>query len=152
MVKKVPIKEELIAPCGMNCATCSNYLANANNLNKSQCAGCRTSNKKCTYLFEKCTGMNHPLEGNAKAKFCFECGQYPCKEIERMDRRYRGNYGISVKKNLEHIQKNGLTKFVAEQYNEHHCSRCGEMVSVHNKKCFKCDTITKLVEKPEVQK
>ncbi len=147
MAKKIPVKGILIAPCGMNCAICSNYLACINNLNKSQCAGCRTTNKKCTYLFEKCTGINHFIDGNADAKFCYECEQYPCKEINRMDRRYRENYGISVKENLEYIRENGLSKFVAKQYSEHKCSKCGEMISVHNRKCFKCDTVIKLVEK-----
>ncbi len=151
MAKLIPLNEELVAPCGMNCAVCSNYLACVNNLNRSQCAGCRTTNKKCTYLFEKCTGLNHSLKGNANAKFCFECNQYPCKEIDRMDRRYRENYGTSIKGNLEYIKGKGLREFVAKQYNEHKCSRCGELVSVHNRKCFKCDIITKLVEKSDAQ-
>jgi len=146
MTKQIPSKE-LIAPCGMNCAICSNYLAYVNKLNRSQCRGCRTSNKKCTYLFEKCTGINHPIEGNVDAKFCFECDQYPCNEINRMDRRYRENYKISVKENLEYIKENGVKKLVAKEYDEHQCSRCGDLISVHNKKCFKCDKITKLVEK-----
>jgi len=147
MVKSIPIKEELIAPCGMNCGICSNYLAYVNNLNRSKCAGCRPSNKKCTYLFEKCSGINHSLEGNSSARFCFECDQYPCKEINRMNRRYRENYKMSVKENLEYIKENGLSEFVAEQYEEHCCSKCGQLISIHNRKCFKCDTITKLVEK-----
>jgi|TARA_B100000315_G_scaffold119033_1_gene109094 hypothetical protein len=147
MKNQIPIKDELIAPCGMNCSICSNYLACVNNLNKSQCAGCRTSNKKCAYLFEKCTGINHSLEGNANAKFCFECDQYPCKGIERMDRRYRENYKISVTDNLEYIKEYGIKVFLAEQYKDHKCSRCNGLVSVHNKKCFRCDTVTKLVDK-----
>lgn len=152
MKKTIQISEDLIAPCGMNCAICSNYLACVNNLNKSQCAGCRTTNKKCAYLFEKCTGINHSIEGNTNAKFCFECDQYPCKEINRMDRRYKENYGISVRENLEYIRENGVREFVAKQYNEHKCSRCDELVSVHNNKCFKCDTVTKLVDKSDVKK
>lgn len=148
MAKSISIKkEELIAPCGMNCAICSNYLAYVNNLNKSQCSGCRPGNKKCTYLFEKCTGVNHPIKGNANAKFCFECNQYPCTEINRMDRRYRESYGMSVKDNLENIKENGVSEFAKEQYRKHQCNKCGGFVSIHNKKCFKCDTITKLVEK-----
>lgn len=147
MTSDIRLLEELVAPCGMNCAICSNYLACANNLNKSQCAGCRTTNKKCSYLFEKCTGINHSREGNADALFCFECEQYPCKEINRMDKRYRENYGISVKENLETIRDGGLTEFVANQYEKHHCSVCGEMMSVHNGQCFKCEVVTRLVDK-----
>jgi len=147
MKKTNPIAEDLIAPCGMNCAICSNYLAYSNNLNRSQCTGCRTSNKKCTYLFEKRSGINHSLEGNANAKFCFECDQYPCKEIDRMDKRYRSNYGMSVKQNLEFVRDNGATAFLENQHEKYGCAGCGELTSVHNQKCFKCDEITRLVEK-----
>jgi hypothetical protein len=152
MTKPSPNNEELIAPCGMNCAICSNFLAYENNLNKSQCSGCRPSNKKCTYLFEKCTGLNHSLEGNANAKFCFECGQYPCREINRMDRRYRDNYAMSVKDNLERIRADGVVTFAKVQYKKYQCSKCRGLSSIHNRKCFRCDTITKLVEKQSSRK
>ncbi len=146
MKKSISIKAELVAPCGMNCGICSNYLAYKNDLNRSQCAGCRPGNKKCSYLFGKCSGINHLLEGNAGARFCFECDQYPCKEIDRMDRRYSENYKMSVKENLKYIENNGLDEFVGEQHKEHHCMKCDDLVSIHNRKCFKCETITKLVE------
>ncbi len=142
-----PISEELIAPCGMNCAICSRYLSHVNNLKKSQCTGCRPGNRKCSYLFEKCTGINSVLKGNATAVFCFECDQYPCKQINRMDDRYRSNYEMSVKDNLECIEKTSVDKFAEEQYRKHRCLKCGGLISIHNRKCFKCDSITRLVEK-----
>ena len=139
------IPEDLIAPCGMNCAICSRYLAYVNNLKRSQCSGCRPQNKRCEYLFEKCDGVNHAPNGNVV--YCFECDQYPCKQIDRMDERYRKNYNISVKENLESIKNQGIEKFLEDQYQKHHCQRCGGLISIHNRKCFKCDTITRLVEK-----
>ena len=145
MKKLNPISEELIPPCGMNCAVCSRYLSYVNNLERSQCSGCRPRNRGCSYLFSKCTGINHNTEGNAV--FCFECNQYPCKQINRMDVRYRNNYGMSMKDNLELIRKTGIGKFIDEQYKKHRCSRCGGLISIHNKKCFKCDQITRLVDK-----
>jgi hypothetical protein len=120
MKKPAPISEELIAPCGMNCAICSRYLSYVNGLKQSQCMGCKPRDKSCEYLFGKYTGINHTAKGNAS--FCFECNQYPCKQIDRIDNRYRNNYKMSVKDNL------GL-------------------ISVHNRKCFKCDTITRLIDK-----
>ena len=36
-----------------------------------------------------------------------------------MDDKYRKNYKMSVKSNLEHIRKKGIDKFVEEQYEEH---------------------------------
>ena len=141
-----PISNEHIAPCGMNCAVCSRYLSYVNNLNRSQCVGCRSRNERCTYLFERCTGVNNTSKGNAV--FCFECDQYPCREINRMDDRYRKNYMMSVKDNLEFIYKRGIDKFIDEQYRKYRCSECGGLISVHNRKCFKCDEVTRLIEKP----
>ena len=145
-MKKNIITEELIAPCGMNCAICSRYLSNVNNLKRSQCAGCRTRNKKCEYLFGKCTGINNNIS-TGKADFCFKCEQYPCSQINRMDKRYRNNYNISVKENLENIKSIGISKFIEEQYKRYNCPKCGGLISIHNRKCFNCDTISRLVEK-----
>ena len=146
MKKMNSFSEELIAPCGMNCAICSRYLAYVNNLKRSQCIGCRPGNKICTYLFKKCTGINNKAKGDAA--FCFKCDQYPCKQIDRIDSRYMKNYKMSMKDNLEFIKKKGIGKFIKEQYRKYRCSRCGGLISIHNQKCFNCDKITKLVEKP----
>ena len=142
---KNPISEELIAPCGMNCAVCSRYLSHLSNMKRSQCIGCRPGNESCEYLFEKCSGINNSKTGNAA--FCFECNQYPCKQINRMDKRYRNNYEMSVQENLERIKEQGIENFIAEQYKKYRCPKCDGVISIHNAKCFNCDTVTRLVEK-----
>ncbi len=139
------ISAELIAPCGMNCAICSKYLSYINNLKRSQCVGCRPGKKRCDYLFAKCTGDN--TSQNENSVFCFECSKYPCKQINRMDDRYRKNYRMSVKDNLNQIKKQGISNFTQEQNSKYRCSKCGGLISIHNRKCFNCDTITRLVEK-----
>jgi hypothetical protein len=149
MEESNPISEELVAPCGMNCAICSRYLSFVNNLKRSECVGCRPRNEPCEYLFKKCTGINHTSEDNVA--FCYECDQYPCKQINRMDDRYRENYGMSVKDNLGHINQMGIEDFIEEQYRIHRCPKCNGLVSIHNRKCFVCDTVTRLVEKRNKQ-
>ena len=139
------ISDELIAPCGMNCAICSRYLAYINNLKRSQCIGCRPRNKRCTYLYKKCIGPKNKF--NRKARYCFECAKYPCKEINRMDNRYKTSYKMSVIDNLEFIKLKGIKLFINNQIEKYKCVKCTGLVSIHNRKCFKCDTITKLVEK-----
>ncbi len=141
----ISISEELIAPCGMNCAICSKYLSYKNNLNRSQCNGCRSRNKRCEYLFAKCSGINNSSATNAV--LCFKCDQYPCKQLLRMDNRYRKNYQMSVLDNLEFINKHGINEFIKDQYKKYSCSKCGRLISIHNRKCFNCDTVVKLVEK-----
>ncbi len=140
-----PIVEDLIAPCGMNCAVCSRYLAWRNQTGRSGCIGCRPRNQMCTYLFEKCTGINHNVP-TAEARFCYECSQYPCKQIARMDLRYKQNYEMSVKANLESLQNFGVARFLDEQYQAFRCEKCGDLISVHNHKCFRCEKVTHLVE------
>ena len=54
---------------------------------------------------------------------------------------------MSMKDNLEYIKKMGIGNFIAEQYKKYRCSKCGGLISIHNRKCFKCDIITKLVDK-----
>jgi hypothetical protein len=49
------MKEELVAPCGMNCGVCSGYLAfghdvKAQGIRMPYCKSCRPRDKKCTFL------------------------------------------------------------------------------------------------------
>ena len=145
MKKSLPFAKELIAPCGMNCALCSRYLAHFNNLKRSGCVGCRPGNKRCTYLFRDCAGPGK--DSRLKYAFCFECDRYPCKQIDRMDKRYRIGYAMSIKDNLEFIRKRGLIKFIEDQYRKYRCPNCSGLISIHNRKCFRCDPITRLVER-----
>jgi hypothetical protein len=130
----------------MNCAVCSRYLAQRNGLRRSRCVGCRPRNERCAYLFGRCSGINHTAKSGAAA-FCFECGQYPCVVLKRVDHRYRENYGMSFLENLERIRTKGVGGFLAEQQRKYRCAGCGELRSVHNGKCFRCDTVTRLIEK-----
>ena len=135
---------DLVAPCGMNCALCSRYLAQLNGLKRSGCPGCRPRNQSCTYLFGKCDGTPG---ATAQASFCFECELFPCKPLKRMDKRYRDNYGVSMIENLQFIRDRGLESFLDQQYQTHQCERCCGMISVHNQQCFHCESIDRLVDK-----
>ena len=99
--------------------------------------GCRPRNKQCAYLEGHC----ELLRGKT-IEFCFECEKYPCERLRRFDRRYRRTYGISPIENLEDIRAKSIASFLRKQREKHGCAMCGGMISVHNKKCFVCDTIT----------
>lgn len=136
------MKLELLAPCGMDCSTCSAYLAYRNGVRKkrgriSHCIGCRPRNKQCAYLKGQC----ELLPGN-KIEFCFQCERYPCERLKRFDQRYRRTYGVSPIQNLEEIRRDGSEAFLRAQLHRNRCAQCGGALSVHNKKCFACDKIT----------
>ena len=143
-------KAEQIAPCGMNCGVCSAYLAFSHNIPKERgkiwhCSGCRVRGKKCAYIKGQCK-----LLSAGKVTFCYECPDFPCKRLENIDRRYQRVYGISFIRNLEEIRDRGLASFLHTQSKIFLCRKCKmDALSVHNRKCYQCDTITNWRTTPE---
>lgn len=133
------MKEELIAPCGINCALCVSYLAMKNDLNKkgfnkSYCAGCRPRGKNCAYMKKQCK-----LLGEGLVRFCYECDDFPCKRLKNLDRRYRTKYHESNIENLQFIKQHGMYEFLIKQADEWRCKKCGDVICCHNGLCLKCD-------------
>ena len=133
------MREELIAPCGMDCAVCSSYLAlkndvRAKGVRMAYCKGCRPRDKKCAFLKKKCE-----LLLKNKVRFCYECEEFPCKNLEHIDKRYQTFFRMSFIDNLKLIKKQGLTKFLESQKKKWQCPNCGEVICCHNGICFSCD-------------
>ncbi len=132
---------ELIAPCGMNCGICSGYLAFSRNLPRrrgkiTHCAGCRPRNKQCAFLKGRCQKLT-----DNQISFCFECDDFPCYSLRRIDERYRRNYYMSMIDNLNEIKQSGINAFLQNQREKYKCPRCGGVICIHNRKCYDCDTI-----------
>jgi len=132
------MEEVLIAPCGMNCALCSSYLAMKNDLKstgimKTYCAGCRPRGKNCAFMKKKCD-----LLGEGKVQYCFECGEFPCRRLKHLDERYRTNYRMSMIENLEYIKEHGIDKFLKKEEEKWRCPECGGTICCHNGICFSC--------------
>ncbi len=127
----------------MNCAVCSRYLAFINKIPLKKgiiyCEGCRPADRRCAMIKKRCKDVLRLDEG--EVDYCCDCDDYPCESLSRLDKRYRENYGMSMIDNLEQIRSIGLAEFIAEQSEKYRCPRCGGLISVHNKKCFKCDKI-----------
>lgn len=135
--------KQLIAPCGMNCAICSRYLAYKNKLPVVKgkiyhCSGCRPEDRKCV-VQKNCTDNRKLLK--REIDFCFKCNNFPCERLLKLDRRYRKNYNMSMVENLMNIKTDGLAKFVKKQSRKYKCPNCDGLISVHNGKCFACDYI-----------
>ena len=41
------------------------------------------------------------------------------------------------------IEKQGMDAFLKEQEKKYKCPECGEIICVHNGKCYSCDTLIK---------
>jgi len=129
---------ELIAPCGMNCAICSAYLAfkhdvKSEEIKMSYCIGCRPRKKNCAFLKKRCS-----LLLNNKVQYCYECKTFPCMRLKRIDKRYRTFFKMSMIENLEFIKKSGIEKFLERETKKWKCPKCGDTVCCHNGICFNC--------------
>ena len=131
---------ELVAPCGMNCGVCKAYLAYSRGVPKQRgkvthCAGCLPRGKNC-FIKRGCEKL---LQN--RVRFCFECEQMPCKNLERVDRRYRSRYNMSMVENLKELKAKGVEEFLKNQQAKYKCQACGDVVSVHDRKCYSCGYI-----------
>jgi hypothetical protein len=128
---------ELIAPCGMNCGLCKGYIAYSRGIPRQRgkvthCAGCLPRGKNC-FIKRGCSKLSkHQIQ------FCYECDAMPCKNLDRLDRRYRERYGMSMVENLKMLKANGMDAFLASQREKHCCPSCGDVVCVHDGKCYSC--------------
>jgi hypothetical protein len=131
------MNEELIAPCGMNCGVCSSYLAMKNDLKKkgigrTYCAGCLPQSRNCHYK-RLCDQL-----GKGLVRFCYECGDFPCRWLKALDKRYRTFYHMSMIDNLGFIRLNGIQRFLEKEEEKWCCPECGGVISCHNGICFSC--------------
>jgi hypothetical protein len=148
-MQHVKFTPELVAPCGMNCAICSGYLAlrydvKNKGIRMPYCEGCRPRDKKCAFL--KKTGK---LLLDKKVEFCYECEDFPCERLKHLDKRYQTLFRTSLIANLESMRKYGTLKFLEIQKEKWQCPKCGEVLCCHNGICFNCD-LDKLQKKKKL--
>lgn len=113
MAGKNPFRTALIAPCGMDCAICSAFLRQ-----KNRCGGCDTANhsfrRRCTIA--TCEHM--------KRRYVHDCGNFPCRRLKQLDKRYCTKYHMSMPDNLAAIRKDGIRAFVRSERECWTCTAC----------------------------
>lgn len=136
------LTQQLIAPCGMNCGICSGYLAYKHNIPRRvvyHCEGCRPRDKQCSFLKKKCVDDLKLLKG--EVEYCFECDSFPCESLAKLDKKYREGYAMSQIDNLMEIKSKGIDSFIESQEEKYACPNCGNLISIHNGKCFVCQKV-----------
>jgi hypothetical protein len=126
MAGKSPFKTTLIAPCGMDCAICSAFLRE-----KNRCGGCYAPDCRC----KNCTIS---ACGKIRGRYHHECGEFPCRRLSQLDKRYRTKYGMSMIANLAAIQEHGIREFVKTERERWTCKACGGIIDVHHGRCAAC--------------
>ena len=136
-MSNVKFTSELIAPCGMNCAICKAYLAYTHGVPRvrgkvTYCAGCLPRAKNC-YVIRGC-----PKLRKNQIQSCSECDTVPCEKLAHLDKRYREHYDMSMVENLKELKNRGMTEFLNSQQEKYRCLDCGDVVCVHDNKCYSC--------------
>jgi len=136
MVEK--LNPDLIAPCGMNCGICKAYLAYSRGVpykkgEVTHCTGCLVRNKNCAFIRRDCEKLR-----KKQIRFCYECADMPCKQLSKLDELYRARYRMGMIENLKMIREKGIDEFLKSQSEEYRCVSCGDIISVHNGKCYAC--------------
>ena len=82
---------------------------------------------------------------NGQVQYCYECDEFPCANLIKLDKKYKTNFKMSMIENLEYIKKNGVNKFLVKEQEKWKCPECGGVVCCHNGICFDCglDTLRK---------
>ncbi|MCJ7559988.1 DUF3795 domain-containing protein [Candidatus Bathyarchaeota archaeon] len=125
----------------MNCGVCKAYLSYSRGIPKKRgkvthCSGCLPRNKNC-FIKRGCKKL-----AKNEVKFCFECEDMPCENLDRLDRRYRTRYNMSMVENLKELKENGMKEFLGNQQKKYECQACGDVISVHDRKCYACGHVT----------
>ena len=127
------LHRDLIAPCGMNCGLCRRYLRE-----RDRCEGCASGDADKSPSVRDCPIRNCEALSSSESGFCFECDDFPCARLKRLDKRYRTKYRMSMLENQEAIRESGLEAFVESERKRWGCPDCSGIQCVHTPACVYC--------------
>ncbi|HBG4934429.1 TPA: DUF3795 domain-containing protein [Clostridioides difficile] len=128
---KESIDTIMFAPCGMNCMVCYKYC-----YHKKPCAGCLNGDTGKPEHCRKCKIKDCVCQKGLF--YCFECFNFPCKLIKNLEKSYNKRYQASLMENSKFVQQYGLEKFMQKQKERYTCSKCGGIISIHDRECSEC--------------
>ena len=103
------IEPVMFAPCGMNCLVCYKHC-----YHKKPCAGCLKSDQGKPEHCRKCRIKD--CVAQRQITYCFECPEYPCKQIKRLEKSYNTRYHTSLMENSKMVKEQGIAVDVKTVY------------------------------------
>ncbi|MGE5842227.1 MAG: DUF3795 domain-containing protein [Deltaproteobacteria bacterium] len=126
--------EELIAPCGLNCAVCWAHLRPRNS-----CPGCRADDSSKPKTRFRCKIRNCETGLQNAPRSCVDCEALPCTVLGKLDKRYQSRYCTSPIANLKTIAAKGIQRFLQDETLRWTCPRCGGKLCMHKSQCLVCE-------------
>ncbi len=130
---KMPLNIEntMLAPCGINCMVCYKHC-----YHKKPCPGCLLDDVNKPEHCRKCKIKDCAIvKGHT---YCFECEDFPCKLIKRLEKSYNQRYNASIISNSLVVKDKGKDTFMASEREKWTCPDCGGVISLHDRECSAC--------------
>ena len=132
------VDNNLAAPCGIYCGACRQYLLWKKDLleergYKMGCKGCRIRNKNCAFIRRDCPALK-----KKELDYCYECEQFPCQKLQKIDSLYQERYSVNMVENLKRIEEIGVEQWLQEQKELYTCPECGGEICIHDAECYDC--------------
>ena len=83
-----------------------------------KCAGCKPTDKSCSHLKKYCKN-----KAIYEIDYCYECSDFPCGKLKKLDKKYRERYNMSMIDNLENIRDKGIDVFLKQQEKKYQAKR-----------------------------
>lgn len=117
----------------MNCGQCAAYQRQRN-----PCPGCRAPDRGKPKTRRLCQIKTCRVRRAKHLDYCAGCPRLPCEPLQRLDRRYRAKYGMSMLDNLQTLATEGLPALVKRERARWLCPNCGAPLCVHTNTCPSC--------------
>ena len=121
----------MFAPCGMNCMVCYKHCNSS-----KPCMGCLAGDLGKPEHCRKCK-----IKGCSYDKgltYCYECRDFPCKQIKNLEKSYNMRYHASLNQNSLAVRELGLEAFMVSEKKKWECPFCTGVISLHDAMCSEC--------------
>lgn len=130
------MNEQMIAPCGLNCAVCKRALAP-----EKPCPGCLgESENKPEFCARLCGIRNCRTRAGFPDRFCDQCERFPCGDVMEKEIRYANAYPLIECPigNLAFMRQYGMEALIARETQRWTCPDCGGTIAVQTGVCAAC--------------
>lgn len=128
---------KLVSQCGINCGACVAFFGYtmAGKERLHPCLGCRTRKSLCAFIKKGCKRIaeKKPVD------YCFDCSDFACENLAKIDYVYRTKYEMSLIENLKFIKEKGMDAFLENEKQKWTCPKCGGVICIHTKRCYRCN-------------
>ncbi len=146
--------EKLVAPCGMYCGACSNYIATQQKDEKKiqelmklygksnmpvedmLCDGCIAGGRVAVHC-RKCEILDCASKKAPKTKLCSDCSDFACDRITKFNNDGIPHHAEALS-NLRQARSMGLNKWAKLEEEKWKCPKCKSPIAWFDPACPKC--------------